>query len=705
MLTLIVCCLVINEIAHAPADPSAEYVELLHTGSARLDLSGATLYDERHVPRLISARPLQLEPGEYLVLVRDGEAFSQAFPGVPFLQVAGWPSLNNDGDRVAIALDGIELDAVAYLAAWGRGPESLERVDPAGPSYHRVNWRPSLSSGTPGQQNSRYAPDSTPPSLIYAEVFHPDSAFVVFSEPVMPAPASAFGGGVVQWQTDSSAFLTQTPFLTDWSPDLNPATLNAFQIQDLFGNSTPATTVEVARAPGVGELVLSERLVRPLANSFDGLPDQVRFTEIWNPSGALLSARGLRLHGRASDAGDQVVTTVQFLPRAVAPGATIVLAENPAAHRSAFSLGSSQDVRVVGSEILRESGLTLIGRRGKVIDRAAYHAAWFDPVLGERGYALSRISEDGLSPLAWAADPLGVSPGVHRHWDSPRHPMPGDVVFSEVLFHARNGQAEFIEFLIRDEADLNGLYVVIDRAPAPPDSVRIVYRPMVLPAGAIVTVILPLSGVAVTDLASHLRSAYPDSEGTLLPLAGSHALRNDGVTMELRSGLGTLLDRVSLHPDHHAADLASVAGISLERVDPDGASSEATNWVSARAAEGATPGRPFSGPSAATLPSGSDARSPRSGALNVQPQVFDPLEGPVTVEFAIQEQAAVQVEVYTRSGRRVRSLLLQAAGGQGRVYWDGRDESGRQVRPGIYLVFVRAPDGAPHKKLVVLARR
>ncbi len=178
MFTLLLCCLVINEIAHAPTDSRTEYVELLHAGSSRLTLTGATLYAERSAPRPISARPLQIEPGSFIVLVRDGEAFSQTFPGVPFLEVAGWPSLNNAGDRVAIAVDGIELDAVAYDAEWGRGPESLERLDPAGPSHHRINWRPSLSIGTPGRRNPRYAPDTPPPRLIYAAVFDPDLSLI-----------------------------------------------------------------------------------------------------------------------------------------------------------------------------------------------------------------------------------------------------------------------------------------------------------------------------------------------------------------------------------------------------------------------------------------------------------------------------------------------------------------------------------------------
>ncbi len=700
MLTLIFCCLVINEIAHAPADPNAEYVELLHTGSSRLTLSGATLYDERGAPRLISARPLQLEPGEYLVLVRDGEVFSQSFPGVPFLQVAGWPSLNNNGDRVAIAQDGIELDAVAYDADWGRGPESLERIDPSGPSHHRVNWRPSSSIGTPGRRNSRYAPDSTPPSLTYAEVFHPDSALVVFSEPVLPAPASAFGGGMIQWQTDSSAVLARTPGLAGWDGQ-DAATLEARQIQDLFGNTALTTSLEVARAPRPGELVVSERLVRLLADPFDGLPDQVRFLELWNVSGALLSVRGLTLDGQQSDSGDRATAAVPFVPRAVPPRTAVVLSEDPEAARSAFSLDASQDVRGVASAILRESRLTLTSRQGQSIDRAAYDAAWFDPVLGERGRTLSRISDDGISPLAWAADPQGASPGAHSPWNAPRRPSPGGVLFSEVLFHALNGQAEFIELLLREEADLNGLHVVIDRAPAPPDSVRIVYRPTALPAGTLVTAVFPVSGVATADLPSHFRLAYPESNGPLLPLVGSQALRNGGVTMELRSGDGVLLDRVSLTPDQHAPDLASAAGISLERVDPDGPSMEATNWVSARAAQGATPGQPFSG--AGLL--GSATAPPGGGVLNVWPRVFDPREGPVAVDFGTREQAAVQVHIYHRSGQRVRSLLLQSAGGLGRVYWDGRDESGRPLGPGIFLIFVRDSDGVPHRSLVVLANR
>ena len=49
--------------------------------------------------------------------------------------------------------------------------------------------------------------------------------------------------------------------------------------------------------------------------------------------------------------------------------------------------------------------------------------------------------------------------------------------------------------------------------------------------------------------------------------------------------------------------------------------------------------------------------------------------------------ATVRLEVYSPSGARVRGLAVQAfEAGRHAVPWDGRDDSGRKVSPGVYFV-------------------
>ena len=53
--------------------------------------------------------------------------------------------------------------------------------------------------------------------------------------------------------------------------------------------------------------------------------------------------------------------------------------------------------------------------------------------------------------------------------------------------------------------------------------------------------------------------------------------------------------------------------------------------------------------------------------------------------FRVQAERALAVRVYTLAGRPVRQLEALATGGQQRFVWDGRDEAGRVVAPGLYL--------------------
>ncbi|MEW6754298.1 MAG: FlgD immunoglobulin-like domain containing protein [Candidatus Latescibacterota bacterium] len=97
------------------------------------------------------------------------------------------------------------------------------------------------------------------------------------------------------------------------------------------------------------------------------------------------------------------------------------------------------------------------------------------------------------------------------------------------------------------------------------------------------------------------------------------------------------------------------------------------------------------------------------GEVRVEPSPFSPFGGePAEFRFVVgnvQEESQVVVDLYTLAGDRVRRLEQS---GRARAYlfaWDGRDEDGRTVDPGLYLyeVRVKAGDsaGGRHGALVV----
>src|SRR5690606_13395535 len=90
--------IVVNEIMYDPPETGLEYVELLNLTNRAFNLADLTFSDDRRQPVALTDRAALIEPGGYAVLVQDGAVFSATFPGVPFVEPASWPALNNSGD-------------------------------------------------------------------------------------------------------------------------------------------------------------------------------------------------------------------------------------------------------------------------------------------------------------------------------------------------------------------------------------------------------------------------------------------------------------------------------------------------------------------------------------------------------------------------------------------------------------------------------
>ena len=119
----------------------------------------------------------------------------------------------------------------------------------------------------------------------------------------------------------------------------------------------------------------------------------------------------------------------------------------------------------------------------------------------------------------------------------------------------------------------------------------------------------------------------------------------------------------------------------------------------------------------ATNACGSDPEQ-KVGYITVLDPVGVPPTGPVHV-FAIEalqnparqgaslrimnpRAEAVTVRIVDTSGRLVRQLDLAAEAGERRIDWDGRDQDGRPMGSGLYVVLARAGEATASAKLVVV---
>jgi len=97
---------------------------------------------------------------------------------------------------------------------------------------------------------------------------------------------------------------------------------------------------------------------------------------------------------------------------------------------------------------------------------------------------------------------------------------------------------------------------------------------------------------------------------------------------------------------------------------------------------------------------------------SVSPEIFtlsrsvpNPFHDKTRISYQIKESSNVPavLKVYDATGKFVRTLVEGKYGsGLQSVYWDGRNETGRRVAPGIYFVRLTAGNYVMTRKMLFL---
>jgi len=94
-------------------------------------------------------------------------------------------------------------------------------------------------------------------------------------------------------------------------------------------------------------------------------------------------------------------------------------------------------------------------------------------------------------------------------------------------------------------------------------------------------------------------------------------------------------------------------------------------------------------------------RKPRAFALFQN--IPNPFSGNTVIKYALPRDVDVELTIYNIAGQRVRTLVngMQRAGYKA-IEWDGRDDSGRRVAPGVYFYKMKAGEFKATRKLTLL---
>jgi len=172
-----------------------------------------------------------------------------------------------------------------------------------------------------------------------------------------------------------------------------------------------------------------------------------------------------------------------------------------------------------------------------------------------------------------------------------------------------------------------------------------------------------------------LRAKYDIDDITIL--TGLSALSNDGEQMILMDECGNLIEEFFYLPDWND----DLDGISIERVNPE-ITAVTQNWGPSTG--GSTPGR---------VNSIFVQMLPNNMKLNAAPNPFSPYRDERTIfSYALPEVlSTVTLRIFDLKGRMVRRLVDQVLqSSEGNIIWDGRNDSGKKLPVGVYIVLMQA---------------
>lgn len=265
------------------------------------------------------------------------------------------------------------------------------------------------------------------------------------------------------------------------------------------------------------------------------------------------------------------------------------------------------------------------------------------------------------------------------------------LVINEIMYDPNSGQPEWFELY-------NGSSEEVDLRDWTFTDASVDKRYMLSEESMI---LLPQQFAVVSEDSSIL-DIFPAMEGTLCVPNRFPALNNDDDAVVVYGANDTMIDLVEYRSDWGGGD-----GVSLERINPDIASTDSSNWNSCAALEGGTPGRENSIFTSVI---------PTEATLSASPNPFTPdgdgSEDVTVITYDLpMRTSAVNLRVYDVRGRLIRTLRgATPSGSQGFVIWDGRDDEGRTARMGIYIIYIEGLEGlsgslANAKSTIVLGRR
>jgi hypothetical protein len=292
------------------------------------------------------------------------------------------------------------------------------------------------------------------------------------------------------------------------------------------------------------------------------------------------------------------------------------------------------------------------------------------------------------------------------YFSLPEPIAPGDVVINEILFDPADGGSDFVEIYNRSNKVIDLAQVVICTKDTIANVITDIF--VIAPEGFL---LFPGDYLVLSENIYDVQSQYPAQTDLrrCLQMTNMPSMNVDGDIVMLTDISFNTVDMLVYHSEWHFPLLQETKGVTLERIDFDRTTQDATNWHSASEESGyGTPTQKNSQFNA--------AGTADDGAVTITTEVFSPdndgYQDVVTINYLFSTPGLVaNVTIYDARGRLVRNLVKSELLGteEGAFSWDGTMDDRTKARVGTYVIFFEAFDTngnvKQYKRVCVLAAK
>ncbi|WP_430405088.1 lamin tail domain-containing protein [Fluviicola sp.] len=252
-------------------------------------------------------------------------------------------------------------------------------------------------------------------------------------------------------------------------------------------------------------------------------------------------------------------------------------------------------------------------------------------------------------------------------------PQAGDLVINEILFDPATGGSDFVEVYNRSSKviNLNGLMI----ANLDEDTIQFDQNFFLNPG----------SYVVLTPDSNYQKSTFPEAVPGRFYATSLPSLNNDSSTIQLIYS-SVVIDKVSYNEDWHLSLIDDTENKTLERINPEGASSNASNWHTAAETIGfGTPGKLNSQYQSGSVSSTFGTTEPIFSPDN------DGFQDVLLFKYNFDIGMIATLKIFDNQGREVHTLFSsELLGQQGSFTWDGMMSNNQKAPIGIYIAVIEA---------------